>query len=81
MRDKLKLEAGQTVKLVKSREIGFRGETDVSEYNVLDADGQVVGTVELSEHIAVRGFRKTNTVVQKDAQGNTVVSETWTPTE
>lgn len=80
MRDKLKLEVGQTVKFVKSREIGFRGETDVSEYNVLDANGHVVGTVELSEHIAVRGFRKTNTVVQKDAQGNTLVSETWTPT-
>lgn len=79
MRDRLKLEEGHTVKLVKSREIGFMGETDVSDFEILDANGNVVGSVELSEHIAVKGFRKTNKVVQRDAQGNTVVSETWNP--
>lgn len=79
MRDRLKLEEGHTVKLVKSREIGFMGETDVSDFEILDANGNVVGSVELSEHTAVKGFRKTNRVVQRDAQGNTVVSETWNP--
>jgi len=79
MHDRLKLEEGHTVKLVKSREIGFMGETDVSDFQILDANGNVVGSVELSEHIAVKGFRKTNKVVQRDAQGTTVVSETWNP--
>ncbi|EMF61793.1 Hypothetical protein EPM1_1115 [Stenotrophomonas maltophilia EPM1] len=55
------------------------GETDVTDYEILDADGKVVGTVELREHIAVRGFQKTNTVVQRDADGRTVVSESWNP--
>ncbi|HDS1227343.1 hypothetical protein I5U05_003240 [Stenotrophomonas maltophilia] len=79
MLDRLKLEQGQTVRLVSSREIGFMGETDVTDYEILDADGKVVGTVELREHIAVRGFQKTNTVVQRDADGRTVVSESWNP--
>lgn len=79
MQEKLKLAKGETVAFVSSRSRGFASETDVSEYNVLDADGEVIGTVVFTEHTAVRGFRVTNTVVQKDAQGNVLVSETWNP--
>lgn len=79
MEERLKLEEGHTVRFLRSRETGFRGERDVSDYEILDAEGNVVGSVQLSEHMAVRGFRVTNTVVQKDAQGNTVHTESWNP--
>lgn len=79
MQEKLKLAYGETVAFVSSRSRGFAGEEDISDYNVLDADGKVVGTVVFTEHTAVRGFRVTNTVIQKDAQGSVLVSETWNP--
>lgn len=59
------------------REVGFMGDTDVTDFEILDAGATLQGRVELSEHIAVNGFRRTNTVIQKDAQGNTVVAESW----
>lgn len=79
MQDRLKLGHGDTLKQVRTREVGFMGDTDITDFVILDSEGNVVGRVEFSEHVAVNGFRRTNTVVQKDAQGNTIVSESWNP--
>jgi len=50
MKDKLKLAPGETLKHESSRSKGFMGETDVTTYSVLDASGNVVGSVEHTEH-------------------------------
>lgn len=79
MRDKLKISEGDTLKFESSRSKGFMGETDVTDYTILDSSGNVVGTVEYTEHTAVRGLRTTNSVVQKDVQGKVVIQASWHP--
>lgn len=79
MRDKLKLAEDDTLKYKSSRTKGFAGQTDITEYDILDAAGNLVGSVEFTEDVAVRGLRHTNTVVQRDAQGKVVVSTSWNP--
>lgn len=77
MKDKLELAPGETLKHESSRSKGFMGETDVTTYSVLDASGNVVGSVEHTEHTAVKGFRVTNTVVQRDLDGTVLVNTSW----
>ncbi len=77
MQEKLKLAPGESLRLDGSHSKGFMGETDVTNYSVLDTSGNIVGTVEYTEHMAVKGFRVTNTVVQKDLQGNIIVKASW----
>ncbi|RDZ27998.1 hypothetical protein [Lysobacter silvisoli] len=77
MKDKLKLAPGETLRHENSQSKGFMGETDITNYSVLDSAGNVVGTVEHTEHTAVRGFRVSNSVVQKDSQGNVLVNTNW----
>lgn len=79
MQDKLKLAAGETLKHETSHSKGFMGETDVTIYAILDSAGRVVGSVEHTEHTAVRGFRVTHTVVQKDLAGSVIVHTSWQP--
>lgn len=79
MRDKLKLAEDDTLKYKSSRTRGFAGQTDITEYDILDAAGNLIGSVEFTEDVAVRGFRQTNTVVQRDARGTVVVSTSWNP--
>ena len=79
MKAKVKLSEGQVLRLEKSRSEGFMGETDITEYSIVDAAGNVVGSVEFTDHTAVKGFRRTCTMVQKDKQGKTVVQESWRP--
>lgn len=75
--EKLTLGPGESLRRDGSRSKGFMGETDITNYSSLDASGNVVGTVEHSEHTAVKGFRVTNSVTQTDSQGKVVVSKNW----
>lgn len=77
MIDKLKLAPEQTLRHEGSVSKGFMGETDVTTYSVLDASGNVVGTVVHTAHTAVRGLRVTNSVVQKDLHGTILVKKNW----
>ncbi|MFM0298251.1 MULTISPECIES: hypothetical protein [Paraburkholderia] len=79
MKEKLKLAADETLKYKSSRSHGFMGETDVTNYLILDASENIVGSVEHTEHTAVKGFRVTHSVVQKDCDGNVVVQTSWQP--
>lgn len=79
MRERLKLAADEELRLEASRSKGFMSETDVTDYSIIDGAGNVVGTIEFTEHTAVKGLRVTNTVVQKDADGQVVVRESWRP--
>lgn len=77
--DRLVLLNGQTLKYVSSREKGFMGETDVDTYDVVDATGTVVGRVVYEKHIAVKGFKVTERVEQRDATGKVIVETSWHP--
>lgn len=77
MEEKLKLNQGETLKLIKSGSEGFMAETDVNEYSILNTAGEIVGSVVYTDHTAVRGFRRTQTVVQKDMHGKVIVNERW----
>ncbi len=77
MKEKLKLNQGETLNLVKSRSEGFMAETDVDDYEIVNAAGEVVGSVTYTNHTAVKGFRVTQSVVQKDANGKVIVDTRW----
>ena len=52
-------------------------ETDLMTYDVIDASGKKVGTVEVEDHTAVRGFRRTVSFVQRAINGKVLVDDTW----
>lgn len=75
-KQKLKLEEGETLRLDRARERGHLGQEEVESYSVIDRKGEVVGSVEHTNHTAVNGFRRTESVVQRKA-GVTLVDERW----
>lgn len=77
-RDKVKLEDGETLKHERSSSKGFMSEEEVDEYSVLNIDGTIVGRVVHSDHTAVKGFRRTQTVRQTDADGRVLIDVRWT---
>ncbi|MEZ8316804.1 hypothetical protein [Vibrio splendidus] len=77
MKTRIKLNDGEVLKRISSRTKGFMGETDITDYQIIDSDGNTVGTVVYTDHTAVRGLTRTQTVEQKDHEGITVVSESW----
>lgn len=75
--DKVILNHGESLRIDNSRCEGFMQETDVYDCSVIDASGVVVGKVKATDHTAVRGFRRTLSVHQTNASGQTVVDESW----
>ena len=55
------------------------GETDIDTYMVVSSDGTKVGSVKVEDHMAVKGFRRTITVIQTDASGNKIVHTSFNP--
>lgn len=77
-RDKVILNPGETLRVDSSRCEGFMQETDIYECSILNSVGDPVGKVEVTDHTAVRGFRRTLSVRQISASGKVIVDETWT---
>ena len=77
METKIKLNAGETLREDSTRSEGFLEETDVTEYSVIDQNGNVVGHVTHNVHTAVRGFNVTKHVTQIDNNGKIIVKESW----
>lgn len=77
MESKLKLNAGDTLKQIGHKMKGSMQETDIWTYEILNRDGEVVGSVVHTDHTAIKGFRRTQTVEQKDSSGNVIVSTSW----
>ena len=77
MRDKLKLDEGDTLKRESHRRTGTMAEFDVYTYSILNSDGEIVGSVRHTDHTSISGFRRTQTVKQKDTSGKLVVGESW----
>jgi len=72
------LQDGESLEHESHRTKGFMEETDIDTYAVLGPSGTKVGSVAVSDHTAVRGFRRTVQVTQKDATGNVVVEKSYT---
>lgn len=71
---KLKLPPDNQLKLVKSISKGFMDETDISNYEVIDSYGNIVGTVEIEDHTSIRGLRTRSHIIYRDTSGK-IVSE------
>ena len=78
-RAKLILNAGETLKFEESQTKGFMGEKEIDLYSVVRSDGTKAGTVSVSDHTAVRGFRRTISVLQRDTSGKTIVDVQFNP--
>lgn len=73
----LVLKAGETLRFDSSRETGFMGETDINNYSIIDGAGLIVGRVEYTEHMNVKGFKVTHSLIQTDLNGKTVLLKSW----
>ena len=78
-KSKVVVREGETTKHIASKTKGFVGETDIDTYDIVDSHGQRNGTVTVEVHTAVRGFKKTISVEQRDMTGAIIVDETWNP--
>jgi len=68
----LKLEPGQSARFKRSRTAGFMGNVDIDDYDILDADGNVVATAELKDSMQVRGFESTKSWRVMDLSGTVI---------
>ncbi|ONN67809.1 hypothetical protein [Herbaspirillum sp. VT-16-41] len=76
-KEKVVLKDGETLRLDRSYSKGFMQEEDVNLYTILNRDGAEKVKVQVHDHTAVKGFRRTLSVVQTDHEGRTVVRESW----
>ncbi len=72
------LNLGESLRVDKTRSEGFMQERDIYDCSVIDSNGIIIGKVRVTDHTAVRGFRRTISMVQTDTGGNIVRDESWT---
>lgn len=77
MKSKIKLNPGETLKHESSRSKGSMAQTDIDSYSIVNEAGDIVGTVVHEDHTSLNGFKRTQSVTQKDKNGNIVVQESW----
>lgn len=77
MKDKLKLNEGESLNFVRATKGPIAGE-DLNEYSIVDAKGNIVGNVVHRDHSYSCGDRRTQSVCQTDAEGNVLVNRGWT---
>ncbi|WP_110597530.1 hypothetical protein [Salinicola lusitanus] len=77
MKDRIKLNPGEALKQKSHRSKGTMAETDIWTYAVLDSSGNKVGSVVHTDHTSIKGFSRTQSVEQRDANGKIVVDVTW----
>ncbi len=75
--EQLQLKHGETLRLDSSRETGPLANIDITNYSVLDAQGNVIGKVEYIEDMAIKGFKVTHKAVRTDLEGKTVLQKFW----
>lgn len=77
MESKLKLDQGDKLRRTNHTTKGSWQETDIYSYDILNKNGATVRTVVHTEHTAIKGFRKTQSVKQKDMSGRVIVDLSW----
>lgn len=77
MKDKLKLNPGETLQQVGFRNKGSMAQTDIETLSILNADGVVVGNVVYTDHTDLKTSRRKQHVCQTDIEGKVIVDERW----
>ncbi|MDE8809496.1 hypothetical protein P0C28_09495 [Aeromonas hydrophila] len=77
MHDKLKLNHGDTLIQESHRSKGTLAEMDIYTYSIINAQGTKVGSVVYTDHTAIKGFRRTQSVEQRDSSGALIVDVSW----
>ena len=76
--DRLLLNPGETLRQAQNISTGNLGQQDVEHYEVIDAQGQAVGTVEYSARTSLTPpFPTRYRLLQKDSAGNVIVEARW----
>jgi hypothetical protein len=78
-KDKIVLNSNEVLKHESSKTSGFMQEEDIDFYSIHQKDGTKIGSVKVTDHTAVKGFKRTITVHQTDITGKTVVDARFTP--
>ena len=76
-RAKLVLKEGEVLEHVSHRMKGTLQEEDIDTYDILNASGEKVGSVTHTDHTAIRGFTRTQTIEQYNSEGKLVVDTRW----
>lgn len=74
---KLVLKEGDVLVEVGHRMKGTLQETDIYTYDVLNASGEKVGSVIHTDHTAIRGFTRTQSLEQRNSEGKLIVDTSW----
>lgn len=74
---KLILNDGESVKHESHRMKGTLQETDIDTYVILSAAGEKIGSAVHTDHTAIRGFTRTQTIKQYDNSGKLIVDVSW----
>lgn len=78
-KSKIILKQGEELKHESTSISGFMQETDIDVYAVVREDGTPGGSVKVEDHTAVKGFKRTIWVVQKDNDGMVIVDTRFSP--
>jgi hypothetical protein len=76
-RKKLILNDGESLENKRSYSKGSLSEDDITECSVVNSEGIEVGRVTYRDHTSIKGFRRTESVLQIDADGKVLVDEHW----
>lgn len=76
-RQEILLKEGEQLVHHSSRTSGFMQEEDIETFLVQAADGSSCGTVVVSDHTAVKGFKRTIHVVQKDSNSKIIFDKRY----
>lgn len=77
MENRVKLNVGESLRRLSHRSKGSLAETDIEEYEIVDAAGTVVGTVTYTDHTTINGLKRQQSLVQRDASSNVIHEERW----
>lgn len=77
-RDSLLLNPGEVLRLSGGTKKGNLGQLDAETYDVIDAQGQTVGTVVYTASTTLKPPHRTSYwLVQRDLAGNVIVEKRW----
>lgn len=77
METKIKLNSGEILRHDNHRSKGTMAQTDIDTYSILNQNNEVVGKVVHEDHTPLDGRGRTQHVTQTDADGTTIVKESW----
>jgi hypothetical protein len=74
---RLLLKDGETLVHENHRMKGTLQETDIDTYAILNFAGEKIGSVVHTDHTAINGFHRTQSIEQRDSSGKLVVDVRW----